>query len=72
MNETNGTILYMVVPCYNEEEMLHITSEKLEEKLRTLKNAGRISDASRVVYVDDGSKDNTWNIIEEMHHNNKV
>ncbi len=72
MNETNGTILYMVVPCYNEEEMLHITSEKLEEKLRTLKNAGKISDDSRVVYVDDGSKDNTWNIIEEMHHNNKV
>lgn len=72
MNETNGTILYIVVPCYNEEEMLHITSEKLEEKLRTLKNAGRISDDSRVVYVDDGSKDKTWNIIEEMHHNNKV
>ena len=72
MNETNGTILYMVVPCYNEEEMLHITSEKLEEKLRTLKNAGKISDDSRVVYVDDGSRDNTWNIIEEMHHNNKV
>lgn len=72
MNETNGTILYIVVPCYNEEEMLRITSEKLEEKLRTLKNAGRISDDSRVVYVDDGSKDNTWNIIEEMHHNNKV
>ncbi len=72
MNETNGTILYIVVPCYNEEEMLHITSEKLGEKLRTLKNAGRISDDSRVVYVDDGSKDNTWNIIEEMHHNNKV
>lgn len=72
MNETNGTILYIVVPCYNEEEMLHITSEKLEEKLRTLKNSGRISDDSRVVYVDDGSKDKTWNIIEEMHHNNKV
>lgn len=72
MNETNGTILYIVVPCYNEEEMLHITSEKLEEKLRTLKNAGKISDDSRVVYVDDGSKDKTWNIIEEMHHNNKV
>lgn len=72
MNETNGTILYIVVPCYNEEEMLHITSEKLGEKLRTLKNAGKISDDSRVVYVDDGSKDNTWNIIEEMHHNNKV
>ncbi len=72
MNETNGTILYIVVPCYNEEEMLHITSEKLEEKLRTLKNSGKISDDSRVVYVDDGSKDNTWNIIEEMHHNNKV
>lgn len=72
MNETNGTILYIVVPCYNEEEMLHITSEKLGEKLRTLKNAGKISDDSRVVYVDDGSKDNTWNIIEEMHDNNKV
>lgn len=72
MNETNGTILYMVVPCYNEEEMLRITSEKLEEKLRTLKNAGKISDDSRVVYVDDGSRDKTWNIIEEMHHNNKV
>lgn len=72
MNETNGTILYIVVPCYNEEEMLHITSEKLGEKLRTLKNAGKISDDSRVVYVDDGSKDNTWNIIEEMHHNNKM
>lgn len=72
MNETNGTILYIVVPCYNEEEMLRITSEKLGEKLRTLKNAGKISDDSRIVYVDDGSRDKTWNIIEEMHHNNKV
>ena len=72
MNETNGTILYIVVPCYNEEEMLRITSEKLGEKLRTLKNAGKISDDSRIVYVDDGSRDKTWNILEEMHHNNKV
>lgn len=72
MNEISGTILYIVVPCYNEEDMLHITSQKLLDKLESLIADGRISSDSRIVYVDDGSADGTWNIIEEMHNNNKV
>ena len=66
MTEYND-ILYIVVPCYNEEEVLHETSKRLKEKMTTLINDRKISDKSRVLFVDDGSKDRTWEIIEELH-----
>ncbi|MCI7472806.1 MAG: glycosyltransferase family 2 protein [Clostridiales bacterium] len=60
-------ILYIVVPCYNEEEVLPETSRRLKEKLEALMAAGTISRESRVLFVNDGSKDRTWQIIEELH-----
>ena len=66
MTEYND-ILYIVVPCYNEEEVLHETSKRLKKKMTTLINDRKISDKSRVLFVDDGSKDRTWEIIEELH-----
>ena len=60
-------ILYIVVPCYNEEEVLPETSRRLREKLEALMAAGTISRDSRVLFVNDGSKDRTWQLIEELH-----
>ncbi len=60
-------ILYMVVPCYNEEEVLHETAKRLKEKYQSLFARNLISDKSRVVFVNDGSKDKTWQIIQELH-----
>ena len=59
-------ILYIVIPCYNEEKVLPITSGMFLEKINTLAAAGKISPESRVLFVNDGSKDNTWNIITEL------
>ena len=60
-------ILYIVVPCYNEEEALPETSKRLNEKLAELKERELISERSRVVFVDDGSRDKTWESIEKLH-----
>ena len=57
--------LYIVVPCYNEEEVLKETTKRLAEKLEKLILSKRISKDSRVMYVNDGSKDRTWELIEE-------
>lgn len=59
--------LFIVVPCYNEEEVLPETSRRLREKLLSLISAGEISSDSRIVLVDDGSSDSTWEIIEKLH-----
>lgn len=59
--------LYIVIPCYNEEEVLHETTSRLKEKLQQLMKEQKITTDSRVVMVDDGSKDQTWRIIEELH-----
>ena len=59
-------ILYIIIPCYNEEKVLPITSGMFLEKINTLAAAGKISPESRVLFVNDGSKDNTWNIITEL------
>ena len=53
------TTLYMVLPCYNEEEVLPETAKRLKQKYHDLMAAGRISEKSRIVFVDDGSKDKT-------------
>lgn len=71
MTEYND-ILYIVVPCYNEEAVLHETSKRLKEKMTALINDKKISDKSRVLFVDDGSKDKTWGIIEELHCNDDL
>lgn len=58
-------ILYIVVPCYNEQEVLPITTPKLIEQLNALVEAQLIDKESRILYVNDGSIDNTWQLIEQ-------
>lgn len=63
MNDT----LYIVVPCYNEEEVLPETAKHLKLKLNAMIKEGVVSADSKILFVDDGSKDKTWNIIEALH-----
>lgn len=58
--------IYFVVPCYNETEVLEITAERLHEKVETLIDKKIIHQGSRIVFVDDGSKDNTWGLITQF------
>ena len=60
-------ILYIVVPCYNEEEVLPETARRLKAKLEGLIDAGTISPESRALFVNDGSRDKTWSIIQALH-----
>lgn len=60
--------LYIVVPCYKEEEVLPETSKRLKNKLAELQAQGKISDNSRIMFVNDGSKDRTWEIISDLHN----
>ena len=59
-------ILYLVIPCYNEEQVLPLTSGKFKAKLEELIEAGKISEDSRVMFVNDGSKDTTWDILSSL------
>ena len=59
-------VLYIVIPCYNEQEVLPVTSGMFLKKINSLIEKGRVAPESRVVFVNDGSKDNTWNIIQEL------
>ena len=59
-------ILWIVIPCYNEEAVLPITAPMFLQKLEDLSSAGRISARSRILFVNDGSKDRTWAIIREL------
>ena len=65
-------ILYLVIPCYNEEEVLPETSKRLKEKITSLVEAGKIDRASRIVFVNDGSRDKTWEIIRSLHEQDPV
>ena len=67
-----GNTLYIVVPCYNEEEVLPETARRLGDKLKTLMNAGKISPRSRVLFVNDGSRDKTWEVITALHRDNPL
>ena len=58
--------LYIVIPCYNEEAVLPITAPLFQDKLLSLSSQGKISPDSRVLFVNDGSKDNTWNLICQL------
>lgn len=62
----NKVILYIIIPCYNEEKVLPITSGMFLQKLQSLVNQEIISDKSRIMFVNDGSKDRTWEIICEL------
>ena len=64
--------LYVVVPCYNEEEVLGETSKRLNEKMTSLIEQKLISEKSRVLFVNDGSKDKTWEIIKDLNKQNKL
>ena len=66
MNNRTDPILYIVIPCYNEQEVLPITAPMFLQKINDLAAAGKISPESRVLFVNDGSKDRTWEIICEL------
>ena len=63
----NEKTLYVVVPCYKEEAVLPETAKRLREKLHALIDQGRIAKNSRILFVNDGSKDRTWEIIANLH-----
>lgn len=65
-------ILYIVVPCYNEEEVLRETNSRLTALLRRLVDEGKVSADSRVMYVNDGSRDHTWQLIRQFHDEGPV
>ena len=65
-------ILYIVVPCYNEEEVLRETNSRLTALLRRLVDEGKVSADSRVMYVNDGSRDRTWQLIRQFHDEGPV
>lgn len=66
------TKLYLAIPCYNEEEVLEDSASKLLTKYNTMMAEGKITSDSRIVFIDDGSKDKTWSIIESLHKANPV
>ena len=59
-------VLYIVIPCYNEEKVLPITSKMFLQKLDALIGSGKIDEKSRILFVNDGSRDSTWEIITEL------
>lgn len=66
-----GKTLYVVVPCYNEEDVLPETAKQLLAKIENLSGSGKISPDSRIVFVDDGSDDRTWELISMLHSENR-
>lgn len=71
MKKVDEKILWIVIPCYNEEAVLPITSKMFLEQLETMISKKKIADSSRILFVDDGSKDTTWNIIEDLSKKNE-
>ena len=69
---TGNDILYLVIPCYNEEAVLPETARQLLEKMNSMFERGMISRESKIMFVNDGSKDKTWEIIEELHRSNPI
>lgn len=66
------TRLAIVCPCYNEEEVLRLSAQRLTELLHSMMDAGKISDDSFMLFVNDGSRDRTWPLIEELHRENAL
>ena len=61
-----NTTLYIVIPCYNEEQVLPVTSDMFLEVIKDLIHKGKVSDKSRILFVNDGSRDCTWEIIKQL------
>ena len=70
-NIRKNNVLWMVIPCYNEEEVLPITSELFLKQLQTMMASGKISQDSKILFIDDGSKDATWSIINRLSQENE-
>lgn len=68
----DSKILYLVIPCYNEESVLKETAKQLNKKIGTMILNNYISSSSKIMFVDDGSKDTTWNIIETLNIDNDI
>lgn len=64
--------LYLAIPCYNEAAVLPETARRLREKFTALRTAGTIGPLSRICMIDDGSKDETWQIISDLHAQDPV
>ncbi len=64
--------LYLVIPCYKEEEVLPETARRLQQKIQNLINVKKIASDSRVVFVNDGSTDRTWELIQQLHAQNPL
>jgi glycosyltransferase involved in cell wall biosynthesis len=71
-NSFRGNKLYIVIPCYNEEEALPETVKVLREKMKSLISSGKISSDSRVMLVNDGSRDRTWERIRALHEEDEL
>ena len=69
---TGNDILYLVIPCYNEEAVLHETAKQLLVKMNSMCDRGMISRESKIMFVNDGSRDKTWEIIRELHESNPI
>lgn len=65
-------LIWLVIPCYNEQEVLPETSRQLRDIMRGLMEQGKISEESRIAFVNDGSKDATWNIISQLHQEDSI
>jgi len=72
MEREKEQILYLVIPCYNEQEVLPETSKRLLEKMTSLIDRGMISGESKIMFVNDGSRDRTWEMIENLHDSNPI
>ena len=69
---TGNDVLYLVIPCYNEEAVLHETAKQLLVKMNSMFDRGMISRESKIMFVNDGSRDKTWEIIRELHESNPI
>lgn len=68
----NVKTIWLVIPCYNEQEVLPETSKQLQSIMYELMEKGKISSKSRIAFVNDGSKDMTWNIISQLHQEDSI
>lgn len=69
---TGNDVLYLVIPCYNEEEVLEETARQLLAKMNSMFERKLISRESKIMFVNDGSKDRTWELIEGLHASNPI
>lgn len=72
MTMSESPILYMVIPCYNEEDVLPITCDMFKSQMDRMIAAGQVSDKSKIMFVNDGSKDKTWEIISDLSNKDDV